>query len=114
MLQLGDALTLDFGGVFDDYFSDITRTVFLGAPPDEFRRIYEIVGRAQQAAFAAVRPGVACQEIDRAARRVVSEAGYGQYFIHRCGHGLGLDVHEDPYMVEGNALPLQPGHGLQR
>lgn len=109
VLQLGDALTLDFGGVFDDYFSDITRTVFLGAPPDEFRRIYEIVGRAQQAAFAAVRPGVACQEIDRAARRVVSEAGYGQYFIHRCGHGLGLDVHEDPYMVEGNALPLQPG-----
>ena len=109
VLQEGDALTLDFGGVYDDYSSDITRSVFLGAPPDEYRRIYAIVGQAQQAAFEAVRPGVACQEIDRAARRVITAAGYGEYFIHRTGHGLGLDVHEEPYMVEGNTLPLVPG-----
>ena len=65
--------------------------------------------RANEAAFAAVRPGVACQEIDRAARKVITDAGYGEYFIHRVGHGLGLDVHEEPYMVEGNTLPLRVG-----
>jgi Xaa-Pro aminopeptidase len=83
--------------------------VFLGAPPDEYRRIYEIVRQAQEAAFQAVRPGQPCQEVDRAARRVIAAAGYGEYFIHRAGHGLGLDVHEEPYMVEGNTLPLAPG-----
>jgi len=108
-LQKGDSLVLDFGGVYDDYFSDITRSVFVGSPPEEYRRIYEVVQQAQEAAFRAVRPGMACQEVDRAARRVIAAAGYGEYFIHRAGHGLGLDVHEEPYMVEGNAMPLEPG-----
>jgi D-alanyl-D-alanine dipeptidase len=109
VLHTGDALTLDFGGVFERYYSDITRSVFAGAPPAEYRRIYETVRQAQQAAFETVRPGAACQDIDRAARRVIAAAGYGEYFIHRTGHGLGLDVHEEPYMVEGAAMPLEPG-----
>ena len=109
VLHEGDALTLDFGGVFDRYFSDITRSVFLGKAPEEYRRIYDVVRQAQQKAFEAVRPGIACQDVDRAARRVISEAGYGEYFIHRTGHGLGLDVHEEPYMVEGNTSPVEPG-----
>jgi len=109
VLQPGDALVLDFGGIYDDYCSDITRTVFLGTPPDEFRRIYEVVRQAQEAAVQTVRPGVPCQEIDRVARRVISDAGYGQYFLHRTGHGLGLDGHEEPYIVEGNTLPLAAG-----
>ena len=109
VLRDGDALTLDFGGVFNRYFSDITRSVFIGKAPDEYRRIYEVVRQANQAVFEAVRPGVACQDVDRAARRVINDAGYGEYFIHRTGHGLGLDVHEEPYMVEGNTTVLEPG-----
>ena len=109
LIEEGDALVLDFGGVIDDYFSDITRSVFLGKPPDEYRLIYDTVRAAQEKAFQSVRPGVPCQEVDRAARAVISAAGYGEYFVHRTGHGLGLDVHEEPYMVEGNSMPLQPG-----
>jgi Xaa-Pro aminopeptidase len=109
MLQQGDGLVLDFGGILDDYFSDVTRSFFLGEPPAEYRRIYRIVREAQQAAFEAIRPGATCQHVDRAARKVITDAGYGSYFVHRLGHGLGLDVHEEPYMVEGNTLPLQPG-----
>ena len=113
VLQAGDAVVFDFGGLMDNYASDITRTIFLcepgGQPPDEYRRVYETVRQAQEAAFQVIRPGVACQEIDRAARRVITAAGYGEYFIHRTGHGLGLDGHEEPYMVEGNTLPLQAG-----
>ena len=109
IIQEGDAVVFDFGGRYRHYVSDITRTVHVGEPSDEYRKVYAIVLRANEAAFAAVRPGVACQEIDRAARKVITDAGYGQYFIHRVGHGLGLDVHEEPYMVEGNALPLRVG-----
>ncbi len=108
-LEEGDALVLDFGGVLDDYYSDITRSVLLGKPPAEYRRVYDIVREAQEKAFQTVRPGLACQEVDRAARGVISAAGYGEYFVHRTGHGLGLDVHEEPYMVEGNTMPMQPG-----
>jgi Xaa-Pro aminopeptidase len=71
--------------------------------------VHEIVQRAQQAGYEAVRPGVACQDIDRASRKVIADAGYGQYFIHRTGHGIGLTTHEPPYMVEGEAQPLEPG-----
>ena len=105
----GDAIVFDFGGRYKHYVSDITRTVHIGAPSDEYRKVYDVVLRANEAAYAAVRPGVACQEIDRAARQVITDAGYGEYFIHRVGHGLGLDVHEEPYMVEGNTLPLRVG-----
>jgi Xaa-Pro aminopeptidase len=109
VISPGDAVVCDWGGTLDGYHADVTRTVSIGEPTAEFVRAYEAVLAANQAAFEAVRPGVACQEIDRAARRVLTEAGYGDAFIHRVGHGLGLSVHEEPYLVEGNALPLAEG-----
>jgi Xaa-Pro aminopeptidase len=109
VIEAGDSVVFDFGGELNSYLSDMTRTVVIGQPSDEYRKVYEIVLRANQAAFEAVKPGVACEEVDRAARDVITEAGYGPNFIHRVGHGLGLDVHEEPYMVSGNTLPLAPG-----
>ena len=105
----GDAVVCDWGGRLQGYHSDVTRTAHVGEPSAEFTRAYEAVLAANQAALEAVRPGVACQEIDRAARRVLTEAGYGEAFIHRTGHGLGLSLHEEPYLVEGNTLPLAAG-----
>jgi Xaa-Pro aminopeptidase len=109
VIQAGDMVVMDFGGLKDGYGSDTTRTVHVGEPSDEERTVYEIVRRAQQAGFEAVRPGVACQEINRAARKVITDAGYGEYFIHRVGHGIGLTTHEPPYMVEGEEHPIEPG-----
>jgi Xaa-Pro aminopeptidase len=109
LIEDGDMVVLDFGGLIDGYGSDITRTVHVGEPTAEEREVYETVERAQQAGFEAVRPGVACQEVDRAARRVIADAGYGEYFIHRVGHGIGLTTHEPPYMVEGETRPIEPG-----
>ena len=109
VIEDGDMVVLDFGGLKDGYGSDTTRTVHVGEPTDEEREVFEIVRRAQQAGFEAVRPGVACQEIDRAARKVITDAGYGEYFIHRTGHGIGLTTHEPPYMVEGETQLLEPG-----
>jgi Xaa-Pro aminopeptidase len=108
-IEEGDMVVLDFGGVKDGYRSDITRTVHVGEPTEEERKVFEIVRRAQQAGFEAVGPGVACQEVDRTARKVIAEAGYGEYFIHRVGHGIGLTTHEHPYMVEGETHPIEPG-----
>jgi Xaa-Pro aminopeptidase len=108
-VEEGDMVVLDFGGIKDGYGSDTTRTVHVGEPTEEEREVFEIVRRAQQTAFEAVRPGVECQEIDRAARRVITDAGYGEYFIHRTGHGIGLTTHEPPYMVEGETNKLEPG-----
>lgn len=109
VIEEGDMVVLDFGGLKDGYGSDTTRTVHVGEPSDEEREVYEIVRRAQQAGLEAVRPGVECQEIDSAARRVIADAGYGEQFIHRTGHGIGLTTHEPPYMVEGETLALEPG-----
>ncbi|WP_438856299.1 M24 family metallopeptidase [Agromyces sp. M3QZ16-3] len=109
VIEDGDMVVLDFGGLKHGYGSDTTRTVHVGEPTDEERAVHELVVRAQQAGFEAVRPGVPCQEIDRVARAVIAEAGYGEYFIHRVGHGIGLTTHEPPYMVEGEATPLEPG-----
>ena len=109
VIERGDMVVLDFGGIRDGYGSDTTRTVHVGEPDDEELKVYDIVRRAQQAGFEAVRPGVACQEVDRAARKVIADAGYGQYFIHRTGHGIGLTTHEPPYMIEGETQPLRPG-----
>jgi Xaa-Pro aminopeptidase len=109
VIQPGDTIVLDFGGLKDGYGSDTTRTVHVGEPTDEVTKVHETVRRAQQAAFEAVRPGVACQEIDRVARGVITEAGYGEYFIHRTGHGIGVTTHEPPYMVEGETQALVPG-----
>jgi Xaa-Pro aminopeptidase len=104
-----DAVVMDFGGELGGYFSDTTRTVVVGEPPHGFDRVYETVRRAQEAACEAVRPGVACQDVDRAARRIIEEAGFGERFIHRTGHGIGLEVHELPYIIEGNDWVLEPG-----
>ncbi|WP_101385580.1 aminopeptidase P family protein [Kitasatospora sp. GP30] len=110
VIRPGDTVVLDFGGLKDGYGSDTTRTVHVGADvPDQVREVHEVVRRAQQTAFEAVRPGVACQEIDRVARAVITEAGYGEYFIHRTGHGIGITTHEPPYMIEGEEQPLVPG-----
>jgi Xaa-Pro aminopeptidase len=109
VIEDGDMVVLDFGGIKDGYGSDTTRTVHVGEPIDEEREVHDLVRRAQQAGFEAVRPGVQCQEIDRAARKVIEDAGYGEYFIHRTGHGIGLTTHEPPYMVEGETSKLEPG-----
>jgi Xaa-Pro aminopeptidase len=109
VIQPGDAVVLDFGGLMFGYGSDTTRTVCVGEPTAEIREVHDVVRRAQQAGVDAVRPGVACQDIDRAARAVIADAGYGSAFIHRTGHGIGVTTHEPPYMVEGEEQPLVPG-----
>jgi Xaa-Pro aminopeptidase len=109
VIQPGDSVIFDWGGPVGGYYSDVTRTVHVGEPSEEFRKVYDIVRKANQATLDAVRPGVACQELDRAARQIITEAGYGEAFIHRVGHGLGLEVHEEPYLVEGNDLLLAEG-----
>jgi Xaa-Pro aminopeptidase len=109
VIQPGDTVVLDFGGRASGYFSDITRTVSVGEPAGEVKEVHEIVREAQEAAFRAARPGVPAQDVDRAARTVISDAGYGHAFIHRTGHGIGLQVHEPPYIVDGNTEPLEPG-----
>lgn len=109
IMQPGDSVVCDFGGRMAGYCSDTTRTFVVGEPSADVASAHAVLLEAQQAAVAAVRPGVTAQSIDRAAREIIEEAGYGQYFIHRTGHGIGLDVHEDPYIVEGNDLVLEPG-----
>jgi Xaa-Pro aminopeptidase len=100
---------MDFGGELGGYFSDTTRTVVVGEPPTGFERVYETVRDAQAAGVEAVTPRVLAQDVDRAARAVVERAGFGERFIHRTGHGIGLEVHEPPWIVEGDATPLTPG-----
>ncbi|MFI1102044.1 aminopeptidase P family protein [Streptomyces melanogenes] len=105
----GDMVVLDFGGLKHGYGSDTTRTVHVGEPSAEEQRVHDVVREAQRAGCAAVKPGAACQDVDRAARAVIEEAGYGEYFIHRTGHGIGVTTHEPPYMIEGEEQPLVPG-----
>ncbi|MEV0847337.1 Xaa-Pro peptidase family protein [Streptomyces sp. NPDC049954] len=108
-IQEGDTVVLDFGGLKHGYGSDTTRTVHVGEPSQEVRDVHAVVLAAQRAGCAAVRPGAACQDIDRAARQVIETAGYGEYFIHRTGHGIGVTTHEPPYMIEGESRELVPG-----
>ncbi|CAL9399124.1 aminopeptidase P family protein [Streptomyces sp. enrichment culture] len=108
-IERGDMVVLDFGGLKDGYGSDTSRTVHVGEPSEEERRVHDLVREAQEAGFRAVRPGAACQDVDRAAREVIADAGYGEYFIHRTGHGIGVTTHEPPYMIEGEEQPLVPG-----
>lgn len=105
----GDAIVVDFGGTLAGYGSDTTRMFHVGEPGERYREVHNVVLAAQNAAAAAVAPGVAAESVDAAARRVITDAGYGEYFIHRTGHGIGLDTHEDPYIVAGNTQTLQPG-----
>jgi Xaa-Pro dipeptidase len=107
--QPGDFIIMD-GGVWNDgYSSDITRTIALGQPSEQARQIYELVQAANAAGRMYARPEATGEEIDRATRKVIADGGYGQYFIHRTGHGLGLEVHEPPYIVAGSLEPLAPG-----
>jgi Xaa-Pro aminopeptidase len=109
LIARGDALVLDIGGTRDGYCSDTTRTAFVGEPPAEFAKLHAVLREAQAAACDAVAPGVAARDIDRTARRIIDDAGYADCFIHRTGHGIGMETHEEPYIVESNAEPLQPG-----
>ena len=108
-MELGDLVTIDWGTVYEGYRSDITRTFVLGRLSPEVVPIYDAVLAANEAARLAIRPGLPAQEVDRVARRAITLAGYGEYFTHRTGHGLGLETHEPPYMVEGNLELLRPG-----
>jgi Xaa-Pro dipeptidase len=107
----GMVVLFDGGCSVQGWASDISRTRWFGAapPPERFRTIYNLVHDAQTAAINKVKPGVPCEEIDRAARAVIAAGGFGQYFTHRLGHGIGMDGHEAAYMVEGNRRPLAPG-----
>jgi Xaa-Pro aminopeptidase len=113
VLRAGDPVVVDIGGTMPTgYCSDCTRTYAIGSPPDDFAAYYRVLKDAQDAACAAVRPGAAAESIDAAAREPITAAGYGQFFVHRTGHGIGLETHEDPYIVAGNAEPLRPGHAF--
>lgn len=105
----GDTVVVDFGGRWQGYCSDTTRTYVVGEPSREVADAFAVLEAAQTAGRAAVRPGIAAQEVDRATRAVIDAAGYGDRFIHRTGHGIGLEVHEHPYIVEGNTELLEPG-----
>ena len=112
VIRLGEVVLCDFGGTMNGYCSDITRCVSLGEPPAEVATAYAVLQEAQAAAVEAGRAGTPCQEVDRTARRIIASAGYGDYFVHRTGHGIGMDAHEDPYIVEGNEQLLEAGHAF--
>jgi Xaa-Pro aminopeptidase len=118
VIQGGEPIVVDIGGQVEGYGSDITRTLWVtggdatAGPDPEFLRLYEVLQRAQAVASEAVRPGVACEAIDAAARDVITEAGFGPNFFHRTGHGIGLEGHEEPYLVEGNSEPLAAGYAF--
>ena len=108
-VRAGDGIVLDFGGSLAGYRSDLSRTVAVAEVASELEEAHEVVREAQERAFRAVRPGLLASEVDRAAREVIEQAGYGERFIHRTGHGIGLEEHESPYLVAGNEDPLLPG-----
>jgi Xaa-Pro aminopeptidase len=110
VVQSGDPVVVDIGGSMPDgYCSDSTRTYVVGEPSSEFRRSYDVLLAAQRAQCDAVRPGMTASDLDAVGRQLITDAGYGELFIHRTGHGIGLDTHEEPYIVAGNDLPLEPG-----
>jgi Xaa-Pro aminopeptidase len=111
-IRAGEAVVCDFGGTLDGYCSDITRTVFTGPPPEEFRELYGVLARAQAAAVDAARVGTRCHDVDAVARDLIAGGGYGPHFVHRTGHGIGMEEHEDPYLVEGNTERLVAGHAF--
>ena len=110
VIRQGEPVVVDIGGTMPDgYCSDSTRVYAVGTPPQEFLDYYAVLQRAQDAACEIVRPGVTAEEVDTAAREVIEAAGYGELFVHRTGHGIGLETHEDPYIVSGHTLALEPG-----
>tara|TARA_R110002020_G_scaffold109430_16_gene253194 strand:- start:59685 stop:60779 length:1095 start_codon:yes stop_codon:yes gene_type:complete len=117
VLQTGDAIVIDIGGTTGGYPSDMTRMAIVGHAPEGYDEVHQVVERALQAAMAAARPGVQAKAVDKAARDVITQAGYGEYFVHRTGHGLGLEVHEQPYLTataesileENMVFSIEPG-----
>lgn len=110
VIEPGDPVVVDIGGTTETgYRSDETRTYAVGEPPPDFRASYDVLLAAQVTACDAVRPGASCESVDAAARSVITDAGFGPNFFHRTGHGIGLETHEEPYIVAGNTLPLEPG-----
>lgn len=110
VIKEGDVVIFDFGGSYEGYYSDITRTVVVKKIPEGFREIYDIVREANETAFFAARAGMTAEALDKKARDVITEAGYGDYFTHRLGHGIGREVHEHPYIVGGNQRTLELGN----
>ncbi len=110
VIREGEIVLCDFGGTMNGYCSDITRCVFTGEPSADIAEAYDVLHAAQRAGVEAGVVGTPCEDVDRAARQVIADAGFGEYFIHRTGHGIGMEEHEDPYIVEGNTLPLEAGH----
>jgi Xaa-Pro aminopeptidase len=116
-IRPSETVVCDFGGTYAldgdvGYCSDITRTVVTGPPPPEVAADYSVLLAAQQAAVVAARAGVTAEQVDRVAREVIEGAGLGEFFVHRTGHGIGIEEHEDPYIVAGNGEPLRPGHAF--
>ncbi len=109
IIERGDAVVVDFGGRVRGYGSDTTRMYCVGEAPDGFEEAYAVLERAQGTAVESVRPGTTAEAIDAAARSIISDGGYGEFFIHRTGHGIGLDAHEQPYIVQGNSEPIRAG-----
>lgn len=108
-LQAGDLLVVDWGAAYDGYISDLTRTFAVGDVDDEYKKIHQVVQDANAAGRAAAKPGVPCANVDKAARDVIEKSGYGKYFTHRTGHGIGMEGHEEPYMRGDNMQLLEPG-----
>jgi Xaa-Pro aminopeptidase len=111
VIKPGDVIVFDFGGPYQGYHSDMTRTLLVdgGSVDPEYHRVHDVVNQARQAAHNAVKIGATCESVDAAARKVIADAGYGEYFVHRTGHGIGVDLHEDPYIREGNSETLEAG-----
>ena len=110
VIQQGETVVVDIGGTMPSgYCSDCTRTYAVGEPPSGVQEYFDVLYRAQEAACAAVKPGVTSEEVDAAARDIITAAGYGEFFFHRTGHGIGLESHEEPYIVSGSTRPLEPG-----
>lgn len=109
IIQSGDVVIVDFGGKLDGYCSDVSRTFSVGEPSERAVEVHAVVAEAQAAGRAAAAVGTPCEDVDAACRRVIADAGYGEFFIHRTGHGIGMDGHEAPYLVEGNGRRLESG-----
>jgi len=108
----GEIVLCDFGGTMNGYCSDITRCVHVGEPPSDVAEAYAVLHEAQAASVRAATVGTPCEDVDAVARRVITDAGYGEWFVHRTGHGIGLEAHEDPYIVSGNRALLEAGHAF--
>jgi Xaa-Pro aminopeptidase len=110
VIEAGDVVVCDFGGSMRHYCSDITRLFVVGDVSPEVRDTYEVLFDAQEQAVRSATVGASCEDVDAVGRRIIADAGFGDRFIHRTGHGIGVETHEDPYIVAGNTAPLAPGN----